>query len=237
MQTIIFQIDKMMRKQSITEDEVSIAINAIVLKLIYSELDNKCKTTKKLRNSQLSLNEYKKMVESKNYAILLNRKIYDERDLIATMCIAYSWMPTMLEIHGKPGELKNLSRQLSNLGNVELDSEAEKKIIRSLARITNNSLVGAIKTLHLLDHNRYPLIDSRVLVGWKILFETEIKDKLVHRLGTSWNFGENYKRLDKLIENYFYYRAFLRLWAGKLKNGVTPRDIEFRLYLLGDKVK
>jgi len=202
---------------------------------LYDTLDRESNKSKKLRNPKTSLKEFKKSLESKNYTLLLNRKIKDEKDLVAAMCIAYSWMPTMLEIHGKRRGIKNLVDKLSKLDSIEWYSSAERKLISTLSRVTNNSIVGAVKTLHLVDPDRYPLIDSRVLIGWKNFFNKKINTGIERSLGSSWNLGRNEETLDRLIKKYFYYRWVLIYWSSNLKKGVTIRDIEFRLYLIGDK--
>ncbi len=202
---------------------------------LYETLDRSSSKSKKLRDSKKSLKEYKKLLESKNYTLLLNRKIKDEEDLITAMCIAYSWMPTMLDIIGSEIQIKQLATKIEKLDLIEWYSPTEKEIISKLSRLTNNSIVGAVKTLHLIEPNRYPLIDSRVLIAWKRLFGTLQNKGIVDPLGASWNVGKKDKNLNKLIDKYFYYRAFLYFWSSKLKKGVKPRDIEFRLYILGDK--
>jgi hypothetical protein len=198
---------------------------------LYDKLEGYAKKSSKLRISNMSIEEYKTILESKNYTLLLNRKIRNSADVITTMCIAYSWMPTMLEIYDTDNLIDGIASELSKLDRIGLCSESEKKLIFNLARITNNSIVGAIKTLHLIDSDRYPLIDSRVLLAWKKLFKN---NRNVQSLGYSWNVGKQSSNLNRLIEKYFYYRAFIRYWSSNLSD-VNARDIEFRFYLSGDR--
>ena len=201
---------------------------------LYEDLSEMASRSEKLRKSEMSLDDFKNLIESKNYTLLLNRKIIDEGDLVAAMCIAYSWMPTMLEIRETEVPLGAIAAELSQLDAISLYSEKEKDLIANLARITNNSIVGAIKTLHLINSERYPLIDSRVLIAWKKLFGNNQKMQSVESLAASWNIGHKLVNLTNLIEKYFYYRAFIFFWSSNLR-GVSSRDIEFRLYLSGDK--
>ena len=198
---------------------------------LYDKLEGYAKKSSKLRASKMTIEEYKTILESKNYTLLLNRKIRNSADVITTMCIAYSWMPTMLEINDTDNLIDGIATELSKLDTIGLYSEREKNLIFNLARITNNSIVGAIKTLHLIDTDRFPLIDSRVLLAWKKLFKN---NKNVQSLGYSWNVGKKSSNLDRLIEKYFYYRAFISYWSGNLRD-VNARDIEFRFYLSGDR--
>ncbi len=198
---------------------------------LYDKLEGYAKKSSKLRISNMSIEEYKTILESKNYTLLLNRKIRNSADVITTMCIAYSWMPTMLEIYDTDNLIDGIASELSKLDRIGLCSESEKKLIFNLARITNNSIVGAIKTLHLIDSDRYPLIDSRVLLAWKKLFKN---NRNVQSLGYSWNVGKQSSNLNRLIEKYFYYRAFILYWSSNLSD-VNARDIEFRFYLSGDR--
>ena len=202
---------------------------------LYEILDLNANKSKKLILAGMNLNQYKRLVEGKNYSKLLNRKIENEVDLITAMCIAYSWMPTMLDIHGTENEIKVLANKIADINTIDLCSFEERIMIFDLAKITNNSIVGAIKTLHLVDSERYPLIDSRVLIGWKKLFSIAGGDFSIGKIGYSLEVGSKQEHLNKLIDNYFYYRSFVNEWISNLANGTLVRDIEFRLYLMGDK--
>jgi hypothetical protein len=202
---------------------------------LFELLDSNAHKSKKLFEAGVNLHQYKALVESKNYSKLLNRKVENEVDLITAMCIAYSWMPTMLDIHGTENEIKVLANEIADVNTIDLCSDEEKRMIFSLARITNNSIVGAIKTLHLIDSERYPLIDSRVLIGWKKLLLMVGDEFSIGKIGYSLEVGRKQEHLNKLIDKYFYYRSFINDWVSNLANGTSVRDIEFRLYLLGDR--
>jgi hypothetical protein len=202
---------------------------------LFEVIDCESKKSKKLVVPRRTLDEYKSYVESKNYTILLNLKIDEDKDLITAMSIAYSWMPTMLDIHADEREINQIANKIRKLEFVEWKSSDEVDLISELSRVTNNSLVGAIKTLHLIDPLRFPLIDSRVLIAWKRLMNAAHGFLEIEPLVYSWNIGSKQENLRKLILKYFYYRSFIFDWVSKLDNGITMRDIEFRLYLMGDK--
>jgi hypothetical protein len=63
---------------------------------LFEFIESEARKSRKLVNSKLMLADTKKSIESKNYTALLNQIINNERDLVIVMCIAYSWMPTML---------------------------------------------------------------------------------------------------------------------------------------------
>ncbi len=203
---------------------------------LYKILDQKAQNSKKMKYSKEKLDEYKIKIESKNYESLLNRKINNENDLVTAMCIAYSWMPTMLEIHGTKEDIEQVTLQLISLDSVKWYCPNEKAIIFNLSKIVNHSIVGAIKTLHLIDPNRFPLIDSRVLTAWNKLMVNIQDTCTIESLGGTFNLGHDMKNLNKLIEKYFYYRAFIIHWKSNLDKDIKIRDIEFRLYLMGDKL-
>ena len=202
---------------------------------LFEVIDGESKKSKKLVFPRRTLDEYKSYVESKNYTILLNLKIDEDKDLITAMSVAYSWMPTMLDIHADEREINQIANKIRKLEFVEWKSSEEVDLISQLSRVTNNSLVGAIKTLHLIDPSRFPLIDSRVLIAWKRLMNVAHGFLEIEPLVYSWNIGNKQENLRKLILKYFYYRSFIFDWVSKLDNGITMRNIEFRLYLMGDK--
>jgi hypothetical protein len=202
---------------------------------LFKKIDKVAVQSKKLSDTGMQLQQYKEFVESKNYSKLLNRKIESINDLVTAMCIAYSWMPTMLEIHGDEIDIQSIVEKIVHLRSMEWYGDEEIELIYRLSKVTNNSIVGAIKTLHLIDSNRYPLIDSRVLIGWKKLQLLAGKEYSIASLGISSEVGKNQEHLHKLIDKYFYYRNFIVSWAKELDH-LVERDLEFRLYLMGDRV-
>lgn len=202
---------------------------------LFEFIDSEAKNSKKIIQSELNLSDYKKSIENKNYTTLLNQRISNESDLVRVMCIAYSWMPTMLDIHLDDARTAIILNGIKSLKSIDLESNEELILISELSKAANNSLVGAIKTLHLINPSRFPLIDSRVLIAWKRLMKVANDFMQIEPLVYSWNIGSKQENLKKLILKYFYYRSFIFHWVSQLDKGITVRDIEFRLYLMGDK--
>ena len=86
---------------------------------------------------------------------------FQENDYVCCAHMVYGWMPTILEIYldesfisiGEAAEL------LQKAKNNECLSFQE---VESLAKITNNSLVGSSKILHFTNPEMYPIWDSRI---------------------------------------------------------------------------
>lgn len=202
---------------------------------LFEIVDLEAQKSKKLLSPRRTINEYKAYVESKNYSDLLNLEVTKSTDLVKAMCIAYSWMPTMLDIHLNDARTAIILKRIKNLKDIDWGSDEELILISELSKAANNSLVGAIKTLHLINPNRFPLIDSRVLIAWKRFIDIAGYTIEIKNLGNSWNIGSHQEQLQKLILKYFYYRYFIFEWVSNLENGMSMRDIEFRLYLMGEK--
>lgn len=157
------------------------------------------------------------------------RKLKKTDDIITAISIAYSWMPTMLDIlDNDEKSLKSLIKEIRYLSSIKSfkklrEKEIEvKQILIKLSRATNNSVIGASKVLHLFYPTYIPIFDSRVNRAWNRLFPTEMKIPATSQKNQA--------------DSYFKYWLALLYWKEKLsKPGV--RDIEKLLFNYGGYLK
>jgi len=93
--------------------------------------------------------------------------------ILQAMSVAYSWMPTMLDVYAiNETEFLPLLKIIKGLGKIETVQDFEKKHkkiqewLLLLTPIINNSIVGTSKVLHIFYPKTIPIIDSNVLKGW-----------------------------------------------------------------------
>ena len=150
------------------------------------------------------------------------------------MCIAYSWMPTMLDIYtdGKNSlkEYVPIVQKFSKLKSSKHLLKNEKIIkedLVKLAKLVNNSTVGASKMLHLFFPKYVPIIDSRVLIGWNQFFKPDYINYPQLKLPDTFP-----AKIESQVELYFKYWMFLLDWTETIK-GSTIREIEEAFYWVG----
>lgn len=167
-------------------------------------------------------------------ALSLKLKPLTTNDLYTAMCVAYSWMPTMLDIYSsETNSLKNYLSVVQRLGKVKvlkdiIKNEAKiKEDLVQLFKLINNSIVGTSKMLHLFYPKQFPIIDSKVLIGWNNFFKMEIKDNPDLKLQEHFA-GKPEGQVDLYIK---YWKLILE-WSESLK-GSTIREIEEAFYWIG----
>lgn len=108
------------------------------------------------------------------YNKVLYFKISDENDVIRLAMMAYGWMPTMNKGRMITSEIdltsiKDLLIKIQNTTKPEtalkLVFEEGKSTIDEFIKITNNSVVGLSKTLHILNPNIFPIVDKHLYNG------------------------------------------------------------------------
>jgi hypothetical protein len=157
------------------------------------------------------------------------RKLEKTDDLIAAISIAYSWMPTMLDIlDNDEKSLKSLSKEIRGLSTIKSNKKLQEKeieikqVLIKLSRATNNSVIGASKVLHLFYPTHVPIFDSRVTRAWNHLFRNKMRIPTLSQKNQA--------------DSYFKYWLALLYWKEKLsKPGV--RDIEKLLFDYGGYLK
>lgn len=171
-------------------------------------------------------------------AISLKLKPNTENDLYIAMCIAYSWMPTMLDIYmeGEKSlrEYVAVVQNFSKIRSVKTLTQHEdtiRKDLVTLAKLVNNSMVGSSKMLHLFYPKHIPIMDSRVLNGWYQFFHknyvTSQELKLPQFLPAN---------IESQVDVYFKYWMFLMKWKEQVE-GATIREMEESLYWIGKYIK
>lgn len=100
-------------------------------------------------------------------------------DLLYAIHVAYSWMPTMINLlHiSDIRELDALIPSINCLREIktheQLSAEETNVLhhLSALSRVINNSVVGTSKILHFFSPQTIPIIDSRVVVAWNSFFK------------------------------------------------------------------
>jgi hypothetical protein len=171
------------------------------------------------------------------YIIDLKPQAKDFENVILAMSIAYSWMPTMLDIYiNDVKDKKKLVKIIQDLGTIKslFDFEKKEKLIENyliyLVDIINHSIVGTSKTVHIFFPRNIPILDSRVLKTWNELFKSKFKknEKLklpIHVPLTT----------QAMVKTYMVYWKCMLCWAhnSQIKD---LRQIEEPLYWLGNKI-
>ncbi|MBK6860835.1 MAG: hypothetical protein V9E90_03575 [Saprospiraceae bacterium] len=164
----------------------------------------------------------KKVWDSYEFHLNYFRKNNINREsLILAMNVAYSWMPTMLNIYKikNTKDWKKLVNDVKFLSCIKTFKDFEKfedKILDSLVRLSstiNNSIVGASKVLHLFSPKYIPIIDSRVIKAWNFFFSDFSKRNkgIVH--------------LTSKPEKYLEYWKAILYWKTKVPKS-SVREIE-----------
>lgn len=123
-----------------------------------------------------SIEENERFKLSYLYKKVLYFKISDDNDVIRLAMMAYGWMPTMNKGRMIISEIdltsiKYLLIKIQNTTEPEtafkLVFEEAKSTIDDFIKITNNSVVGLSKTLHILNPNIFPIVDKHLYNGIK----------------------------------------------------------------------
>ncbi|HTK19204.1 MAG TPA: hypothetical protein VL442_06825 [Mucilaginibacter sp.] len=174
-----------------------------------------------------------------SYKAFINHPVKDSSDLIRLIAFAYSWMPTMAKFKSKlPEDIDSLIKTFNSFSELKDLSELDRKekelqnIVYRLVSLINNSVVGTSKVLHFYNPAIFPIIDSRVITGWNLLFKNNVNktDLIIPK----------YVLLHKEIgiPIYLNYMKIILCWLTTIRKEeaeVQIRDIEVLLYQLGGK--
>lgn len=143
--------------------------------------------------------------------------------------MVYGWMPTMLDQVDYKKVDSEISKDLIN--RVKSDNNLSDKDISCIKAVTNNSIVGASKLLHFLNPKKYPIFDSRVVVGIARLAKmyTGIEEKDVEVLNIV-----SPTNLSQKIEWYKKYREKLQKIIDEKKDvfGELKKKLRNEHYLI-----
>ncbi len=106
-------------------------------------------------------------------------KAFTERDFVCGAHIVYGWMPTVLGLNPDKipiglqfgPELLERARKTGRLNDIDIEL---------LAKLVNNSLVGASKLLHFTAPNAFAIWDSKI---YAFVFEERAHNYRVNQLG------------------------------------------------------
>jgi len=177
----ILSISKVKLKKQIIR-KVTKAKNKQVTDTIQTILNNTILEKLIAKSKQIKKNKAREGYDLYSQIISWNTTPNTIEDLVTAMCIAYSWMPTMLDVYIKDKkELRKLLVAVKGLGIIKTLNDFEMhnaKIEAWLLQLTlaiNNSIVGTSKVLHIFYHPFIPIMDSSVLKGWNIIFKKHYK--------------------------------------------------------------
>lgn len=170
------------------------------------------------------------------YAQALKTKLdpNTEQGLYTAISIAYSWMPTMVDLYMDKYEtledyiphvlyFKNCSKL-----DVHQKREDTRTHIAILAGLINNSVVGASKALHILYPETVPIIDSNVIMGWNHFFAESIVKYPEVKLMASFSSANK----ERQTKEYLKYWDMLNSWMRN--TGVNNiRELEEPFYRIG----
>lgn len=188
----------------------------------------------KLLKLSTNLQATKKNISFYPKAISLKLKPDTEKDLYVGMCIAYSWMPTMLDIYTDgTNSLEDYIPLVQRFSSIKKQKDliknetTIKQDLVVLSKLVNNSMVGTSKMLHLFFPKYVPIIDSRVLVGWNEFFKIHYLNHPDLKLPTTFP-----ARIEAQVEIYFLYWKMLLKWIEATEKS-SLRDIEESFYWIG----
>lgn len=184
--------------------------------------------------NESNANKERKATEGLPYNIILNSPLNNPEDLVRIIHTVYAWMPTMIQDASiKKFESINLDQLFKNAKSARknnIKTSDENDLFRTLAILTNNHMVGASKVLTVINPQKYPIFDSRVILGWnKFIEDFKIKD-----LKKLENISINVKNGDSCISSYNYYKSTLSEWAKNIDKDI--RDLEFLFFYSGRRI-
>lgn len=103
----------------------------------------------------------------------------DVDDLVCGSHMVYGWMPTVLELHWDKVGIDD--ERIEDLLNQARDKrELSDSQLAVLAKLINNSLVGASKLLHFVAPDAFPIWDSKI---FSFVFQTKPYNGSVNNIG------------------------------------------------------
>lgn len=161
-------------------------------------------------------------LEGRAMPIILASPLQNPDDLVRMIHMVYAWMPKMLRSFNENieatdlGELFRLARRARRS---TITEKEENLLFEKLAYLTNYYMVGASKVLTILNHEVYPIFDSRVVASWNSFFNSRPQ----WHINNLYNYRVNQPEL--MIQNYRYYMHTLRVWSSN--TGKMVRELEF----------
>lgn len=185
------------------------------------------------KSAVIKRKDKKQVLDQYNQILQLKLQPNSTEQLMLAASVAYSWMPTMLDLYGTDKSLSkelNAVRLIGSINNSALLESKENEIETNLiilSRFINHSTVGASKTLHIFFPEFIPIIDSNVLKGWNKIFVKHYKKYPELRLPK--NIPQTIERQVKVYQKYWKLLAY---WGDNIGSN-NLRLIEEHFYLIG----
>ena len=152
------------------------------------------------------------------------RKVISRDDFVIGANFTYAWMPTILDLNGDDRHWDFLAELLTQ---AKAKRITDKKKLAFLARIINNSLVGASKLLHFANPREHAIWDSRVY------FYLNNEKGYAYRMNKEDNYI-NYLTICEQISGWEGVPDAVTSISNKLGYQVTPfRAIELTMFVNG----
>jgi len=90
-----------------------------------------------------------------------SKQIFAIEDVVRGAHMAYGWMPTVLDIYPEMPNI-DLATGADLLNKAKRTGALTDTEVEQLARLVNNSLVGASKLLHFVSPQHFPIWDSKI---------------------------------------------------------------------------
>ena len=90
-----------------------------------------------------------------------DKTTFDTADFVRGAHLVYGWMPTVLNLYPEPPNI-DLAGGAALLTKARADGKLSDEEIARLAKLVNNSLVGASKLLHFVAPNDFAIWDSKI---------------------------------------------------------------------------
>jgi hypothetical protein len=90
-----------------------------------------------------------------------SKQIFAIEDVVRGAHMAYGWMPTVLDLYPEAPNI-DLATGADLLNKAKRTGALTDTEVEQLARLINNSLVGASKLLHFVSPQHFPIWDSKI---------------------------------------------------------------------------
>jgi hypothetical protein len=177
----------------------------------------------------------REQIENLYFNAIVNAPLETIEDLLRIINMVYAWMPTMLKETSSVIDFENIDfNELLQIAQEvrrgEVNKPREIMLMSKLGKLTNNHMVGASKVLMVLNQDKYPIFDSRVLQTWN---NYVIVNNTLNEIKTLSNYSiEN--NPDRCIDNYLYYKNTVQHYARVSNKRV--RQYEFLLFYINGKM-
>lgn len=149
---------------------------------------------------------------------------FDATDLIRGAHMVYGWMPTILDLYPEPPNL-DLTAGAALLTKAKSVGALSDDEISCLARLVNNSLVGASKLLHFVAPSQFAIWDSKIytFVFEKKAYNYRMNEVVLYR---------KYLAIISAIQSDSRFEAFHASVNSKIGYTVSPfRAIELVMFM------